>query len=93
MVRYCGGKQYLGYVIGPDGHLTNWDKATQKYLKRTQEWADLGLGMLHSAAAYAIYILPILTFLEQPSEPPEEVYLAESSPSQAAARTKPLVRS
>ena len=68
---------YLGFVIGPEGHLTNWDKATSKYLQRTQEWADLGLGMLHSAAAYAIYVLPVLTFLAQLSNPPEEVYEAE----------------
>ena len=56
---------YLGFDIGPNGYATNWEKATRKYLQRSKEWAELGLGMSHAAAAYAIYILPVLTFLAQ----------------------------
>ena len=35
--------------------------------------------MSHSAAAYSIYILPVLTFLAQLDSPPAEVYEAEKS--------------
>ena len=70
---------YLGFDIGPGGHATNWEKATRKFLQRSQEWADLGLGMSYAAAAYAIYVLPVLTFIAQICDPPESTYKAEKT--------------
>ena len=70
---------YLGFDIGPSGHTSNWEKATRKFLQRSQEWADLGLGMSHAAAAYSIYVLPVLTFIAQLCDPPEAVYDAEKT--------------
>ncbi len=68
---------YLGFSIGPDGHEDNWNKAIRKYLDRARDWARVGLGLTHTAAAYSIYILPTLTFLAQLCDPTEEVYEAE----------------
>ncbi len=82
-VTDCGNMEvankgtYLGFSIGPDGHEDNWNKAIRKYLDRARDWARVGLGLTHTAAAYSIYILPTLTFLAQLCDPTEEVYEAE----------------
>jgi hypothetical protein len=49
----------------------------RKYSSAAREWGKLGLGFYYSALAYTIYVLPILSFVAQLSNPPEEAYIAE----------------
>jgi hypothetical protein len=56
---------YLGVSVGPGSQQGFWDKAVQKFVRRAGEWTTVGLGLQHSIMAYAVYVLPILSFLAQ----------------------------
>ena len=75
-VEYYG--TYLGYVIGPEGQERIWEKPVRKFVKTAEEWGEEGLGLQYSAAAYSTYVLPILMYVAQLSDPPETVVKAEA---------------
>ena len=68
---------YLGMVIGPGAGQSSWDKPLKKFLGVAKSWGKLGMGLTYSAAAYAIYALPTLTFVGQLKSPSKEALLTE----------------
>ena len=72
-----GSGKYLGFHIGPLAGSMSWEAPLQKYLKAAKEWGALGLGLHLSTLAYGIYILPVLSFVAQLSNPPDKAWEIE----------------
>ena len=88
-VSYSG--MYLGAEIGPEGSKDFWSKATRKYIDRARTWGQAGLGLFYSSMAYAVYVLPVMSFLTQLRSPREDELKAEGrarSPEHRARSTK-----
>ena len=69
---------YLGFVIGPGSENASWAKPIHKFRKAAKFWGQAGLGMQYSMLAYTIYALPILSYVGQLCEPPQEALDAET---------------
>ena len=63
---------YLGFVLGPERQAKSWAKALRKYDERAAIWRAIGGGMALSLAAYSTYILPVVSFLAQLDDVPDE---------------------
>ena len=72
-----GSGKYLGFHIGPLAGSMSWEAPLQKYLKAAKDWGALGLGLHLSTLAYGIYILPVLSFVAQLSNPPDKAWEIE----------------
>jgi hypothetical protein len=56
---------YLGFTLGPESQGRSWRKAMLQYTRRTDLWAQLGLGLHFTSVAYNVYIASLLGFLLQ----------------------------
>ena len=56
---------YLGFTLGPESQGRSWRKAMLQYTRRTDLWAQLGLGLHYTSVAYNVYIASLLGFLLQ----------------------------
>ena len=71
--------KYLGFLTGPgrvDDNST-WDKATAKWVQRTQSWAGKGLRLQYSAIVHNVFCASVLSFLGQLTPLPEEILQKE----------------
>ena len=53
---------YLGVELGLGSDDHYWRKAIRKYIDRSKQWSQLGLGLQYVTRAYCTYILQVLTF-------------------------------
>ena len=63
--------KYLGFYLGPGRGNRSWDKPLKKYEDRAGYWGRAGGGLHATAVAYSIYILPVLSFVAQLEDPPD----------------------
>eukprot|EP00972_Heterocapsa_arctica_P056539 8344542-Heterocapsa_arctica.AAC.1 len=70
---------YLGFIIGPSGHVRQWKKAIDKYVERATHWASLNLGLHLTIFAYNIFAISVLSYLWQLCTPPPEFFKAQSA--------------
>ena len=73
-----GYGKYLGFMIGPLAINKTWEAPLRKYAAAARDWGKQRLGLYYSWMAYAIYVLPILSFVAQLSAPPAEAFEIES---------------
>jgi len=70
---------YLGFAVGPKREGTLWNSALTKFVKKTDLWKAVNIGMQYTARTYNAFTLPIFSYLGQLCEPSDEVYQAELS--------------
>ncbi|CAK0835735.1 unnamed protein product [Prorocentrum cordatum] len=56
---------YLGFVLGPERGDLAITKPLKKFLERVRDWGAAGGGLLLTALAYSVYIIPVIAFLLQ----------------------------
>jgi exonuclease III len=74
-----GWADYLGFTLGPDSHGRSWKKAMEQYTRRSELWAQLGMGLHYTSIAYNTYIASLLGFLLQLELLPEEWHSVEAA--------------
>ena len=78
-VRVSGHARYLGFVLGPERGEIAFDKPLEKFAARARAWGAVGGGLLLTSLAYAVYILPVISFLLQLDGLPEAWGRAEAA--------------
>ena len=68
---------YLGFSIGPARNCTLWSKTLDKYRDRTDLWRSTKVGLQYTIKTYNTFTLPVLSYLCQLAQPPQEVYEQE----------------
>ena len=68
---------YLGFQSGPGKGSKSWDGPIKKYISRTQQWKDQGLGTFFSITAYNTFAHSALLFVGQLEVPSDEVLAQE----------------
>ena len=69
--------RYLGFALGPGKGNRSWDKAIQKFEKRSLQWDASQLGLHFSARAYNTFVVSVFSFLWQLEDVPQEAFDAE----------------
>ena len=69
--------KYLGYLIGPDSYLHNWDAAVAKFRTRVLAWSEVHLGLQYDCRVYRVFMFSLFSFLAQLSVPPDTALQAE----------------
>ena len=76
--------KYLGFYVGPEAMHRSWDAPLKKFHQTAKDWGAIGLGLRYSTAAYITYVMPILAFVAQLSNPPAEAFKIEQLALRAA---------
>ena len=63
--QYGRSAKYLGFILGPGRDEKSWTGPLDKLQSRAKEWGQIGGGLLLTTLAYAVYMLPVLTFVGQ----------------------------
>jgi hypothetical protein len=71
-MKFATSAKYLGYYLGPGRGELSWQKPLQKFAERAKFWGQSGGGLHVAAMAYSVYVLPVLTFVAQLEDPPED---------------------
>ena len=69
--------KYLGVWLGPGAVDTSWNEPLKKYMAQCEYIASLKLGMASTALLYRIFALPVLSFILQIYQIPEEALKKE----------------
>ena len=69
--------KYLGYLVGPDSYLHNWDAAVTKFRARVTAWSEIHLGMQYDCRVYRVFMFSLFGFLSQLTVPPRIALEAE----------------
>ena len=71
-VRVAFHAKYLGFYLGPGrGHHAYADPL-RIYSERASGWGSAGVGLLYTLTAYAVFVLPVLSFVSQLDGPPPD---------------------
>ena len=77
--------KYLGFMVGPGKGHRSWDKPLRKFSARATLWGSQALGLHYGARAYNTFALPVLSFVFQLEDPPDEAFRAEAHALACAA--------
>ena len=62
---------HRGLHLRPDTGHRAYEIPLRKFRERSRAWGEVGAGLLYTLTAYAVYVLPVLTYVAQLDSPPE----------------------